>query len=309
MSQPFVYDMKVDPSDLTTSHGIMCDMVGYHKRILEIGCATGYLTKEFRNRGCSVVAIERHQESAEKAQQFAERVIIADLNDTATWGELNNEQFDIVVAGDVLEHLNDPLAVLRRATQHLVPTGTVVISLPNIAHADVRLALLAGRFDYGPFGLLDSTHLRFFTMESVKELLREAGLVPVEIRRVIVPIFESEIKINRGEVSARSVVEVLRDPEAETYQFVIRAVPDNGTQSLRTMAEQIESLQNELYVERVARVRAEEQLATQLEQVPGLSYDREELARLRATKILRWSAGPRRAWGKIKTRGGQRSEQ
>ena len=139
--------------------------------------------------------------------------------------------------GDVLEHLRDPLAALRVAVRHLNPSGYVALSVPNIAHGDVRMALLLGAFPYGDTGLLDRTHIRFFTGSSLEELIREAGLVLAETRRVVAPLFGTELGVTHDSVD-QSTIDVIRDdPEAETYQFVVKAVLDNGAHDLTALAD------------------------------------------------------------------------
>ena len=86
------------------------------------------------------------------------------------------QQFDVILFSDMLEHLTDPLDVLTRHCQLLAPGGQVLISLPNVAIWNVRLALLLGQFEYGDTGTLDRTHMRFFTRRSFRRFLSEAGL-------------------------------------------------------------------------------------------------------------------------------------
>ena len=288
-----VYDTQPNPGDLNTSHGITLDFVGWNKSILEIGCSTGFMTKVFQQRGCKVVGIEFDPDAASVATSYAEEVIVGDLEKTDVWTKVGDQKFDFIVAGDVLEHLKDPLACLRSAVSHINSTGTVVISLPNISHADVRLSLFNGRFDYRETGLLDQTHLHFFTIDTVRKLLREAGLVPVEIRRVVVPVFQTEIPIERTDVPQEILAEILRDPESESYQFVVRAVKDNGTQSIRLMAEQIGRLENELYAANFNSAMLGEELSRALP-------DALELRRVKETISFRLLAPPKVVWRKIR---------
>src|SRR5437588_3921214 len=154
---------------------------------------------------------------------------------------LGEQSFDVAVFGDVLEHMSDPLAALRRVRQWLKPDGYVVASLPNIAHGAVRLALLAGRFEYPPEGLLDETHLRFFTHDTIKELFHQAGFVVVETRRTHVGIFESEIPVRREDYDPDVVAGIEADHDATTYQFVVKALLDNALSAAEAVHEREEA--------------------------------------------------------------------
>ena len=111
--------------------------------------------------------------------------------------ELDEESFDVVLFGDVLEHLKDSLQTLKRLKTFLRAEGYVVASIPNVAHGSVRLSLMQGRFQYRSLGLLDDTHLRFFTRESVEQLFKDAGFLITELRRTTRGIFDTEIEIDR----------------------------------------------------------------------------------------------------------------
>ncbi len=257
----FVYDTTVDPFADNDTHAFTLDFVGYNKYVLEVGCATGYFTKALSDRGCRVVGIEFDAEAAVLAEKWAERVIVGDLDAGTLWQDLEGEQFDAITFGDVLEHLRDPLATLRAAVHTLKPSGVVAISIPNVAHGDVRMALLEGDFQYHETGLLDRTHLRFFTKTELWSLITEAGLVPVETRRVVMPLFQSELAVQRETVSPATIKQILEDPEAETYQFVVKAVLNNGSHALATLVDRVQELteQADNEVVRTALLRKEMQ--------------------------------------------------
>ena len=242
----FVYDMTVDPDAENNTHAYLLAMVGYNKSVLEVGCATGYFTKAMVDRGCKVVGIELDPAAAAVAEDWAERVVVGDIDRGDVWDQVDDESFDVVLCGDVLEHLRDPLGALRSAVRKLKPDGVVVTSLPNVAHGDVRLALLHGTFRYRDVGLLDRTHIRFFTLETMRELLRDAGLLVVDTKRVIVPLFGSELEVKRDGVLQSTVDEILTDPEAESYQFVMKSVRDNGTQATAALSGRIGELTDSL---------------------------------------------------------------
>ncbi|MGC8514039.1 MAG: methyltransferase domain-containing protein [Acidimicrobiales bacterium] len=152
----------------------------------------------------------------------------------------------MVVFADVLEHLRDPVAVLRRASKLLAPGGSVVISIPNVAHGSVRLSLLEGRFDYRPLGLLDDTHLRFFTRSSLEAMLGAAGFSAVDVRRTTADAFATEIPLDASRFAPELVDRVRSDPDAFTYQFVLRAAPDaelSAADKLELLAARSEELE------------------------------------------------------------------
>jgi 2-polyprenyl-3-methyl-5-hydroxy-6-metoxy-1,4-benzoquinol methylase len=90
--------------------------------------------------------------------------------------------FDVVMSSDVLEHIPNPSALLDLMAHAVSPDGIVLISVPNVAHWTVRLNLLRGRFDYAPFGIMDVTHLRWFTAKSISALVRQCGFTLIEMR-------------------------------------------------------------------------------------------------------------------------------
>jgi hypothetical protein len=196
---------------------------------LDVGCATGYLAKTLQAFGNTVTGVEYDPQAAQLARQFAGKVVVADL-DRADLGQLlAGEQFDVIVFGDVLEHLRDPLPPLRQARSLLAPGGYIVISIPNVAHGDVRMSLLLGRFTYRNLGLLDNTHLRFFTRENLRGLLTDAGFVAIEVRSTTAPLFGTELGVRPDEVSPDVVALISADPDAVVYQFVLTAVPRDAT--------------------------------------------------------------------------------
>jgi 2-polyprenyl-3-methyl-5-hydroxy-6-metoxy-1,4-benzoquinol methylase len=217
------YDFAIDVSSDST-HARVVRLVGEGRRVLELGPASGYMSEILSARGCTVVGIELDPEMAAQAAQYCERMIVGDLDTLDLESELGDDDFDVIVAADVLEHLRDPLRLLCRLRHFLRPDGHLVVSLPNVAHASVRLALLEGRFDYRDLGLLDRTHLRFFTRESIARLFDEAELAITELHRQEASTETTEIPVHLDAVPAGIVSALERDPDARTYQFIIKAV-------------------------------------------------------------------------------------
>jgi 2-polyprenyl-3-methyl-5-hydroxy-6-metoxy-1,4-benzoquinol methylase len=319
------YDTDVDLSNANNSHTLMVDLVGGTKRVLDVGCATGYLASALVERGCTVSGIEYDETAAEEARPHLERLVVGDVEALDFADAFGDDRFDVIVFGDVLEHLRDPLAVLRSARRLLAAGGSVVASIPNIAHGSVRLALLAGRFDYQPLGLLDDTHIRFYTRASIENLFHQADLVPIDVRRTTAGFFDTPVPVSESEFPPEVVDAVLRDPESTTYQFVLRAVPDDADAAVAKLRaesdlrrERIAALEDELGATRAALqdalARAEDGekraadletrlagTADELEQVRvDVEAAREELRLLLATRTMRWSKQARAVYGRLR---------
>jgi 2-polyprenyl-3-methyl-5-hydroxy-6-metoxy-1,4-benzoquinol methylase len=237
------YELSIDV-DSDSTHARVVQLVGTDRRVLELGPATGHMTRVLRDRGCTVVGIEVDPEMANQAAEFAERVIVGNLDELDLDEELGSDRFDVIVAADVLEHLTDPLSALRRLTRFLAPEGCFVISLPNIAHGSVRIALLQGHFNYRNVGLMDVTHLRFFTRESIDDLLDEADLAVAQVFHQQLDINASEVPFDRERVPADVLEQLAEDPDARTYQFVLKAIALD-TPGLRELQRRMRELAHE----------------------------------------------------------------
>ncbi|HTU42946.1 MAG TPA: class I SAM-dependent methyltransferase [Candidatus Aquilonibacter sp.] len=161
--------------DKYSRNRILLEWVGTGKRVLEVGCSTGYMSQLMKQRNCTVTGIEVDAEAARCAANHCEEVHVLDLNSPEWIRRFTEGRFEVVLLGDVLEHLVDPARVLSQMRELLAPNGSLVISLPNIVHWEIRAEVLLGRFDYQSCGILDHTHLRFFTLKSARELIESAG--------------------------------------------------------------------------------------------------------------------------------------
>lgn len=152
--------------------GLLPEGVG---RVLEIGCGTGDTLAMLKHRSlCTeAVGVESFASAARLAAGKADRVHCLDV-ESAPIPE-SPASFDLVLALDVLEHLVDPWRVLSSLRTWLTPRGRLIVSLPNAQHFSLVLPLLRGRFDYAERGILDRTHLRFFTRRSAEQMLRDAA--------------------------------------------------------------------------------------------------------------------------------------
>jgi 2-polyprenyl-3-methyl-5-hydroxy-6-metoxy-1,4-benzoquinol methylase len=154
-------------------------------RILDVGTASGYLGKIWRGRGHYVAGVEYDAAAAEKAREYYDAFQIADVE---TFAFPYRGEFDYIVFADVLEHLRDPAAVLRRCIPALKESGKIIISVPNIANWVIRLSLLFGRFNYMDKGILDRTHMRFFTLRSLERMMGEVSCDVLEATPTPLPV-------------------------------------------------------------------------------------------------------------------------
>lgn len=229
MPEPLVkYQFEVDLADPNNAHSLLHALVAGSGRrgmeILEIGCSSGYVGATLAAKGHRVTGVEPDPAAADAA-----RSVLAEVhNDTADgfFDAHPDRRFDAVLFGDVLEHIADPASTLRRCVAHLAEQGFVAISLPCITHGSIRAMLLDGRWDYADYGLLDRTHLRFFSREGMAALLADGGLQITRLLGTTMPI-DTAVREYGMAVAKESiaVVEALadRDPELLLFQFVLLA--------------------------------------------------------------------------------------
>ena len=203
-------------------------LTGQGKNVLELGAASGHVTTELTKRGNRVTAVEIDISNRDLLSKVAEKVIITDLDRLDLVKKLQGEKFDVIIAGDVLEHTTKSELILLQLQELLEEDGYVVASIPNIAHGDVRLTMLEGNFPYAESGLLDKTHLQFFTRSSVKELFNNNGFDIAEIYHTIVALGQTELQVNLSSFDAGIVDYVRNAKDSNVYQFIIKAFPKPG---------------------------------------------------------------------------------
>jgi SAM-dependent methyltransferase len=174
------YDFTLDMRE-RRSHTMILKKIAPGSAVLEMGCATGIMTKYMSGvLGCRVVVCDVDAEALKTARRYADGCWQGDLETMGWADEFAGMRFDYILCADVLEHLRDPGAVLERTAGLLKEEGSVLLSMPNIAHDSVVYGLLQNRFEYTGVGLLDRTHLRFYTYPSLIKLCLDAGYSPVE---------------------------------------------------------------------------------------------------------------------------------
>lgn len=154
--------------------------------VLDVGASSGQLGRLLHGSGVVLDAIEPDPASAAEAAPFYRAVQVATVEDAT----LPAATYRAVVCADVLEHLQDPEAQLRRLIESSTSEATFIISLPNVAHLAARMLLLVGKFPRHQRGIFDRTHLHFYTLDTVRDLVRAAGLVVSSVETTPVPLEE-----------------------------------------------------------------------------------------------------------------------
>jgi 2-polyprenyl-3-methyl-5-hydroxy-6-metoxy-1,4-benzoquinol methylase len=228
-----IYDSPLDLNNANDPRTLALRLIAPGKTVLELGPATGRVTRVLSERECRVVAVERDGSMVPNLERYCSRVIVGDVEQLSLKEVFGDERFDVILAGDFLEHLAHPLELLRGLRRYLSEEGFVVASIPNVAHGSVRLSLLQGKFEYADVGILDRTHLRFFTLESILRLFADAGFAIVDVQRVRQDPFK-EPYVDRPQLDQPELPPDLKgliedDPDSATVQFVVKAFPVNSS--------------------------------------------------------------------------------
>ena len=189
--------------------------------VLDVGAAEGYLGRLLEGSGLAIDALEPNKGYASAAQPYYRKLYQARVEEVAL-----EEQYGVIVFGDVLEHLVEPAAVLKQLMVSLAPNGVVLVSVPNVAHLAVRLLLLSGRFPRMDRGPLDRTHLHFFTWSTIEGLLETSNLRVLERHSSVAPIPDMVGPLlspfaRLGQLGQLAAARVLPGPF--TYQWVFMA--------------------------------------------------------------------------------------
>jgi len=225
------YDWKTTsgPEDVGEVPAIVRGWIPDGARVLDVGCGTGSLTLRYmEGKNCRLLGVEPDAERAAVARSRGLDVVTG-LMDEALLEK--HGPFDLIIFSDVLEHVPAPASLLLLAKTGLAPGGVIVASVPNVAHWSVRLMLLFGRFDYRPSGIMDATHLRWFTRKTIQGLFEYSGMRVLDVSPSagawmrpyhVKPLRLVPRSVRIGVV--RSLARML--PRLFGYQMVVRATVD-----------------------------------------------------------------------------------
>jgi len=151
------------------------DFIPAGKMVLDVGCNAGRFGRLLNEeKGCTVFGVDISSEAVRQARQVLHAAEVMDVEKEPM--PFGDRKFEVIVFGDVLEHLLDAQRVLMSFKQYLARDGVMVVSIPNVANLSIRLRLLLGRWDYQPSGILDEGHLRFYTRKTMRALFSASGL-------------------------------------------------------------------------------------------------------------------------------------
>lgn len=214
------YHLDIDIEN-NTSGSIILRYIKPNSRVLEFGPASGYMTRYMTERlGCQVWCVELDEEMAQIAAAYCQKMIVADIETEEWLQELDGQFFDHIIFADVLEHLREPQQALAKIRAFLGAGGTLFTSIPNVGHNAVIMQLLQDHFRYHPTGILDDTHIRFFTRESIENLLHDVRFIPIKWLGVWAEPQYTEFQEDYHAFPETVQAYLQRRPHAEVYQYI-----------------------------------------------------------------------------------------
>ncbi len=221
-------------SGLAGKYGKVVSCLPPNSSILEVGCHAGDFSIELIKMGHEVIAIEKDPMAAGEARRKGITVIQGDIEEKSTIENLSKE-FEVILFMDILEHLRDPNIVLRRARSLLNRNGRMIVTGPNIAYWGVRKNLFLGRWNYADAGILDKTHLHFYTKQGWRSLLEEEGyeitlLEPAEGMVPFETVLKKHCRLSMGGIEKLRVYACRIAPSLFTVVYLILAsAKQNGS--------------------------------------------------------------------------------
>ena len=214
------YDFSLDVES-RNSLSVLLKRVKPDSVVLEFGPAHGRMTKYLKEElGCRVYGVEIDSEAVKDAEKYAEKIVVDDIESFHWVKEFEGIFFDYIIFADVLEHLSKPENVLLQVKEFLKEDGSVLVSVPNIAHNAIIINLLKERFDYSDNGILDKTHVKFFTKKTFDALIKRCGYFIGYESAIYLSPEDSEFKNSYDELPPQVKEYLLSLPHGEFYQLI-----------------------------------------------------------------------------------------
>lgn len=223
MSIESKYDFDLDLNN-TNSLSLMIGQIKRGSAVLEFGPANGRMTRYLKEAlDCRVYLVEIDEEAGKQAARYGEDIVIDDAETYSWYDRYETLRFDYITFADVLEHLHDPERLLKKAKSLLKQDGSILLSVPNLAHNSVAISLLNNEFEYTSTGLLDNTHIHFFTKNSLDHAMERCGLIVAKRFATYAPAGTTEIPVTNGSVAGIDESYWKSRPLGEVYQYVYEA--------------------------------------------------------------------------------------
>ncbi|WP_395026756.1 methyltransferase domain-containing protein [Comamonas odontotermitis] len=232
-----VYTRHIDPQE-RTSLSVLAGKIRPGSRVLDLGCGPGVLGQHLHQRlGCTVDGVTFSAEEAELARPHYRDVAVADLEQINLAEAFLLRQYDYIVCADVLEHLRHPEQILADCRALLAEDGQILVSIPNAGYCGLVMELMQGELRYREEGLLDATHLRFFTRQSLLRLLNAEQWCVESLETIDRPLDESEFARTTADSLPPAVMQyLLSQPDALAYQFVASVRPAGDPAAVQSHA-------------------------------------------------------------------------
>lgn len=229
-----VINLAVQNNSHTKAFTYIAENSSAKGRILEVGCSKGYFGACLSDKGYEVWGVEPSNAAAKIAENYLHKVHHGDIN--GFFESNDGLQFDHIVFGDVIEHLLNPEEILIRSSAFLAPEGNIIASIPNVAHMAVRVMLFEGRWEYAEQGILDDTHLRFYTRQSILDLFTKSGYRVEKIDCVRLPVdtVSEMCEMNIDQSLLAHLEPLAKDDDKDVFQFVIKAIVDDSPCTMAT---------------------------------------------------------------------------
>lgn len=212
-------------ADERSSLSVLAALVEPGASVLDLGCGSGALGQFLARSGCVSDGVTLSPAEAGHARPHYRRVLVANLESCDLRAMFSGQRYQAIVCADVLEHLSCPEQVLAACRDLLAPAGRLLLSVPNAGYAGLVAELLQGDFRYRPEGLLDRTHLRFFTRRSLLRFLKAQGWAVASWQTIVRRLPESEFGLAFDSLPPAVARYLIGRPDALSYQFIAAAYP------------------------------------------------------------------------------------
>jgi len=230
-------NIEFDLKDRNSAWTKIYNFIPKNAHVLDVGCSNGNFgaaLKKYKN--CVVDGIDLNEEDIKIARGTLRRAIVANIEKDDFRKILQGDKYDVVVMSDIIEHLTDPVATLKKVKGVLKPQGYLVFSIPNMTHISIRLNMLLGDFSYTETGILDKTHFHFYDIYEVERLIESAGYSIEKYDSTVVNFPRSMVRerlANVGLQTEERFFDLINDTHGNIYQFVAKIVPNPLNKALK----------------------------------------------------------------------------